>query len=1016
MTKRTAIQPWPQRKQTCSHRTTQFRAWQRAAAWAGPAFLFLVLTALIASTPSTNAGTVTLLTSTFANNPTILGFEFDAFQPGSNTKDWWRYSGASGVRIFIPGNVMDPLDNTSPSWGDGVTNQSSFLSRKAALRADPLNTNYINWPLINSRTTGNFMSGEYRKLNVQILLCQKVQDCLPALNFTNNDWKGIWELWHLYYENAFYYARNFDVQRFSMDNEPDLSGYPLSQADWLRDMKICADAIQSAVADVNARYGKSLVPMLFSPVTAGVTANGWNSWGQACVNARHTNYLGAYDTNFWLMQKYDYHEYNGTPSTFGSQLSTLNSTLTSAMPGETRFPTAITEFNVYNGGAYDTKSTSLDDPSDYSRFGSICVQLVKNKVDEMYCFAFGQNSNPGGNWPVYKNSMHYYDLTSNSHNYGGSNKGGEVYRLFAKGFSTGGSQLDYTSTVGSSLDLRSGYDPATRRYYLFSCNNSSSSVTYTVDTTALNLPVGNPVLIEEVSESCYGGGRYWGSIASDKTVSNGSSTSLVQPGYATWLFSFPVNQRAVQTINASDDVTVTDGTNATVNFGGADHLSVHNDPTDASQRSAALIKFPLAGINPSEIQMAVLQVTDWTASGSLAQAHVYGLDNDAWSEASVTWSTAPNLAQGKAAGNMVADRVILGQGNTTHILGQLVANSTTHATDYIDVTAWLRSKAPGSASASFLLSQDPRWDVTLPSLAAGDTQADGITLGANEGGSGPQLLIITSGLRWNAGSGNWDTSTANWVDSASPAGGLTYAQGNAVTFDDNAPGSGPITVTLTASRAPLNVCVSNQAKAYTLTGSAITGKGGLVKSGVGTLTLSCPNSYTGDTVVGQGTLAITTGGKISPLSGITVASGATLTTSVSNTFGGVPAGAWTIAGTIGGSASVQSLPSSVTLNNGTMTGNTFASYGTFLANASATQITANGDSNTISSGNFGLAGSMTFSTPLATDALNVSAVLGATSANGGSVTKTGEGAVTLSGNNTYSGGTTIKDNGGTLLI
>ena len=46
--------------------------------------------------------------------------------------------------------------------------------------------------------------------------------------------------------------------------------------------------------------------------------------------------------------------------------------------------------------------------------------------------------------------------------------------------------------------------------------------------------------------------------------------------------------------------------------------------------------------------------------------------------------------------------------------------------------------------ASFLISQDPRWNYALPSLALGDTQPDGMQLVSLEGSAanGPRLLIV----------------------------------------------------------------------------------------------------------------------------------------------------------------------------------------------------------------------------------------------------------------------------------
>jgi len=74
----------------------------------------------------------------------------------------------------------------------------------------------------------------------------------------------------------------------------------------------------------------------------------------------------------------------------------------------------------------------------------------------------------------------------------------------------------------------------------------------------------------------------------------------------------------------------------------------------------------------------------------------------------------------------------------------------------------------------------------------------------------------------------------------------------------------------------------------------------------------------------------------------------------------------------------------------------------------------NGSANTISAVNIGLEKALTFNTPLSTDALAVSSILGTSSANAQGVTKNGLGTLTLSGGNTYTGNTTIS--AGTLAL
>src|SRR5437588_11757063 len=96
---------------------------------------------------SLHAATLTIQTNRLGPTPSLVAYNSGHFVPGSNTRDWWHYSGVNGARVFISPGIVEPSDDI-PGRGDGVTDQASFLSRKAALSANPLDTNYINWPYL----------------------------------------------------------------------------------------------------------------------------------------------------------------------------------------------------------------------------------------------------------------------------------------------------------------------------------------------------------------------------------------------------------------------------------------------------------------------------------------------------------------------------------------------------------------------------------------------------------------------------------------------------------------------------------------------------------------------------------------------------------------------------------------------------------------------------------------------------------------------------------------------------
>src|ERR671936_11873 len=102
---------------------------------------------LLALPCTARAVDVTVSASVVGRTPEIVGYNSGHFMPGSNTTDWWRYSGVNGARVWPTPTIVEASDDLAP-WGDGVTSQSTFTARRDALRANPLSTSYINWPYI----------------------------------------------------------------------------------------------------------------------------------------------------------------------------------------------------------------------------------------------------------------------------------------------------------------------------------------------------------------------------------------------------------------------------------------------------------------------------------------------------------------------------------------------------------------------------------------------------------------------------------------------------------------------------------------------------------------------------------------------------------------------------------------------------------------------------------------------------------------------------------------------------
>jgi len=318
--------------------------------------------------------------------------------------------------------------------------------------------------------------------------------------------------------------------------------------------------------------------------------------------------------------------------------------------------------------------------------------------------------------------------------------------------------------------------------------------------------------------------------------------------------------------------------------------------------------------------------------------------------------------------------------------------------------------------------------------------------------TGVQLLVTgnAGSLVWQGtNGGNWDlATTVNWLNGsvADKFYNLDVAR-----FDDTATNGN---VNIYGVVQPAAVLVSNTATAYAIGGGVLGGTTSLVKTGPGSLTLNSSNSYTGGTFVNGGTLQLVTNLYASGfgpiyLNGGTlylngVGTGATITSAGTNslvTYGQPYAtfnlqGSGQLALTLGGGGTFS--PSGDWSGfGGTInftTGNWLREVNTsaFGSAAAVWNFGVNGGINSKNGGatvSFGalfggpaaaLAGASTApanQTTYVVGGVNTNSVFNGTISDGASPTAlvvNGPASLTLTGNNTYSGNTTV--NGGALII
>lgn len=251
------------------------------------------------------------------------------------------------------------------------------------------------------------------------------------------------------------------------------------------------------------------------------------------------------------------------------------------------------------------------------------------------------------------------------------------------------------------------------------------------------------------------------------------------------------------------------------------------------------------------------------------------------------------------------------------------------------------------------------------------------------GGSGIVLTLGASGLV------NQSTTGAQQI-----AATLPLALGTAASFTNS--GTTNLTFNSTIDNAGFGLTVGGTGTGVSIVNGAIGGSGGLTKSGTADWRLLGVNTYTGGTTVNQGTLLVNSTGTL-PAGGNVVINGtAAGTTSLQvNSTAGQSIGTLTFGGAGAGATATNTLQ----LNAGTFTLGGNVAY---LATNNPGTATIAG-----SGGTLALNGNRVFDVADSSNSFFELTVNSVISGTGNSITKTGAGALSLRGANTYTGGTVV---------
>lgn len=263
------------------------------------------------------------------------------------------------------------------------------------------------------------------------------------------------------------------------------------------------------------------------------------------------------------------------------------------------------------------------------------------------------------------------------------------------------------------------------------------------------------------------------------------------------------------------------------------------------------------------------------------------------------------------------------------------------------------------------------------------------------------LVVIANAsdnLTWGDGSNGstWDLAgTLDWLNGSTP---WAFTNGSSVTFND----SGTPTVNLETALNPGSVMVNNSSQDYTFAdgtgvgGGKLLGSSGITKSGTGKLIIATANANSGPTVINGGTVQVGNGGALGDLGTGNVTNNGAL---VFNQIG-----SHLVAGSLSGTGSVtQEGSGTVTLaGDNSYAGSTTISSGTLqIGNGGATGSLGTSAGSVTDNGGlvFNRTGTLTIANQIV---------------GSGSLIISGGGEFTLSGANSYAGGTTI--NGGKVIM
>ena len=465
------------------------------------------------------------------STPQILGINTGEMPEGCAFPEWIRALGVNGARLRL--NVAPAKES------DEKISSLSDLEREARrLRSAAKQETPKLWTHPSKLAASSLEA--LREADIDLLAtitCPFSYLLLQPDGKTN--WSLAWCYWQAYYAEAYQLARQHQVQRFQLFNEPNhRESAKLTQEEYSARMAIGSDAIQAALADAGRDGGAKLEPLISAPCSAGISVftktgkpdarDDKIGWGELSMRDRHLRMNGKSDSNYAQFQQYAVQHYSANPVTWLEQLEKLYGLIQKANGGQP-LPVVMSEYNIHTARDFAKRATTMDSPEEFPDIGSMAVAIAESGLQELYFFrmTLSKNFDDGG---VKKNGIHHVNESGSVPEITGTARAAEVVRLATRALQGAQERVEARVTGGVRATATRTKEET---HLLLARTNAAANAGVEI---AFPRSIGSSLLTwETVAESSFGSVRILTNSIGQKDV------KLELPGFSVGL----LNVRAV---------------------------------------------------------------------------------------------------------------------------------------------------------------------------------------------------------------------------------------------------------------------------------------------------------------------------------------------------------------------------------------------------------------------------------------------------------------------------------------